>query len=309
MLRRTKLFAAAYAVLATLCAPVSMAREPAPAPAVAVAAAPVEEIATPALWKVADKDTTIYLFGTVHALPPNIGWYNGKIAEAFDGSQELVTEIADIDPTAMQQIVMTKAMLPKGQTLRPTLKPDQRAAFEAALAKYGVPPAAFDGFKTWYAAVALATLPLMKEGLASENGVDQLLAERAKARALKHTGLETAEYQLGLFDGLPADVQQRYLAEVVRTLPEVKQQLENIMAAWKAGDAPRLAELINEGEDDPAMLEALLVGRNRHWADWIKTRLETPGTVFVAVGAGHLAGTGSVQDQLKARGVATARVQ
>lgn len=297
-----KMFAAACAALAALAAPFAVAKEPAAPPAPVVAA-------SPALWKVSDADTTIYLFGTVHALPPGIDWYHGKVAQAFDGSQELVTEISETDPAKMQAAVMSRAVLPEGKTLRPMLGEDQRKAFEAALAQYGMPAESFDRMKPWYAAIALATLPLAQEKLDAANGVEQLLGTKAQAQKKAHLGLETADYQLGLFDGLSPDVQQRYLGEVIRTLPEVKSQLENIITAWKAGDAERLASLINEGEDDPAMLEALLVGRNRNWADWVKTRMDKPGTVFLAVGAGHLAGNGSLQDQLKTRGIATTRVQ
>jgi uncharacterized protein YbaP (TraB family) len=305
MLAFLKRLAAACAALASLAAPLAMAQETAPA----VTAAPAVEIAKPALWKVSDADTTIYLFGTVHALPPGVDWYRGKVSEAFEGSQELVTEIVETDQTVMQQLVISKALLPEGKTLRPLLTDDRRQAFEAAMTQYGMPVAAFDKFKPWYAAIALATLPLAKEGLDAANGVDETLAAKATTLGKQHSALETAEYQLGLFDSLSADVQQRYLSEVIRTLPEVKDQLTQIIAAWKAGDAPRLAELINEDEDDPAMIETLLVGRNKHWADWIKTRLDKPGTVFVAVGAGHLSGQGSVQDQLKTRGIDTTRVQ
>ena len=58
----------------------------------------------------------------------------------------------------------------------------------------------------------------------------------------------------------------------------------------------------------PELAQVLLIQRNGNWAKWIKDRLARPGTVFVAVGAGHLAGKGSVQDQLKDLGVASVRI-
>ena len=61
--------------------------------------------------------------------------------------------------------------------------------------------------------------------------------------------------------------------------------------------------------DDPVLAERLLYRRNANWARWIDERLDRPGTVFLAVGAGHLAGTQSVQDKLAELGIATARVQ
>jgi hypothetical protein len=280
------------------------------APAAEVAAsAPAEVEPRPALWKITDDDTTIYLLGTIHALPPGVTWFDGKVAEAFDGSDELVTEIAGEQPTAMQSLVLQKAMLPKGTTLRSILPKEDLGDYEAALKTLGIPAPVFDTFEPWYAAVGLSTLPLLQDGFARENGVEQALDARAVERGMPHSGLETAEFQLDLFDRLPMDVQKRYLAEVVDNMPTIKDDLGKMVTAWRTGDAVGLAELMNAQEDEPELLEALLISRNRTWAGWIDTRLDKPGTVFLAVGAGHLAGEGSVQEQLAARGIATERVQ
>jgi uncharacterized protein YbaP (TraB family) len=281
---------------------------PAREPAAATVAVPAEK-ASPALWKVSDKDTTIYLFGTIHALPPGIDWFSGPVLQAFDRSQELVTEIAESDPAAMQRLVQSRAMLPRGQTLRGLLSAEQNAAYEKQLGALGVPAQAFDGYEPWYAAIALSTLPLMRSGYAAENGVEQALDKRARALGHPHRALETAEYQINLFDTLPLDAQKRYFAEVVNKLPEVTTELDRIIAAWKQGDADNLARLMNEDEDDAALMELLLTNRNRNWARWIKRRMARPGTVFMAVGAGHLAGPGSVQEQLAAQGISAQRVQ
>ena len=263
----------------------------------------------PALWKVADRDTTIYLFGTVHVLPSGIDWYGGRIGQAFEASGELVTEIAGEDAARMQSIVGKTALLPSGQTLRGMLDAPQRSRYEAALAGLGVSPAMFDRFEFWYAAIGLSTLPLVQDGYSPENGVEKTLETRAQARKLPHSGLETVEYQLGLFDGLPLASQKRYLAEVVDQLPTIKSELREMVDAWKHGDATRLAELMNAEASDPVLIETLLINRNRQWAGWIKRRMAKPGTVFMAVGAGHLAGPGSVQEQLSARGLASTRLQ
>jgi len=82
-----------------------------------------------------------------------------------------------------------------------------------------------------------------------------------------------------------------------------------MVGAWKQGDPERLARLLNEDESDPQMRRVLITDRNATWARWLKARLDRPGTVFVAVGAGHLAGEDSVQDMLAKAGVRTKRVQ
>lgn len=297
----------AEAPLAEPALPESALPEPPPPPP--LPPLPTGEKAVPALWVVSDEDTTIYLFGTIHAMPPGIAWLGGPVLEAFDGSQELVTEITEADPLEMQRLVLARALLPEGQSLRGMLTADVRAAYEKQLGALEMPAQVFDGYEPWYAAVALSTIPLSKAGYDSTNGVEQVLDARAKALGRPHSGLETAEYQLTLFDSLPLDTQKRYFAEVVAQLPTVSQQLDAVIAAWRKGDAEELAQLINAEEDDPLMIDVLLTSRNRAWADWIKKRLDQPGAVFVAVGAGHLAGPGSVQEQLARQGVVSKRLQ
>jgi len=267
------------------------------------------QIARPALWKVYSGGTAIYLFGTVHALPANVDWFDGAVAQAFYGSTTLVTEIIEKKPEDMRGIVMNKAMLPEGQNLRATLSPSTRKAMEKALAANGLNAAMFDSFRPWYAAVALSTLPLMKAGYDPANGVDGRLVKLAQERGLEHIALETPEYQLGLFDSLPLASQRGYLREVAINAPKITTELGAMIAAWRTGNAPRLAKLINADQSDPKLAEALLIGRNRNWADWIKQRLTKPGKVFIAVGAGHLAGHGSVQEQLAKQGIIATRVQ
>ena len=284
---------------------------PAPALALAETLAPVAtaEPARPALWRLSDADTTIYLFGTIHALPKGVEWLHGPVAEAFDGSAELVTEIVETAPEAMQAVVISRALLPQKQALRGLLSRSDRAVYETTMTANRLPVGAFDRFEPWYAAIALATLPLLRDGYAMENGVEALLDTRAKAAGRSHTALETVDYQLSLFDGLPLDAQKRYLRQVLDSMPDLRTDLDAMVAEWKRGNADKLAEMVNEQEDDPALMQALLYNRNRIWADWIKARMDKPGTVFIAVGAGHLAGRGSVQENLERLGFKTTRSQ
>ncbi|MFM2274078.1 MAG: hypothetical protein RL702_3143, partial [Pseudomonadota bacterium] len=108
------------------------AQQHAPAPQT-VEAAPAPEPARPALWKVADEDTTIYLFGTIHLLPKGIAWYDGALAKAFDQSDELVTEIPEIEPDGAGSAVLKYGMLPAGQSLRGLMTAREKAKFEAAM--------------------------------------------------------------------------------------------------------------------------------------------------------------------------------
>lgn len=263
----------------------------------------------PALWKITRGASTIYLFGTVHALPQGVMWFAGPVAKAFDSSGELVTEIIDRSPEEMRPIVAATALLPQGQNLRDELRPTDRLAFERTMRANGLAVDAFDRFRPWYAAVALSTRPLLQSGYDPAHGADEELSAKAVAKGRAHKALETAEYQLGLFAALPRATQLGYLREVVRSMPEVQRELHAMVRAWAAGDANRLARLMNEDDADPHLREVLLLKRNRVWARWIQTRLASPGVVFVAVGAGHLARPGSVLAQLRGLGIRAARVQ
>src|SRR3546814_6830335 len=82
----------------------------------------------------------------------------------------------------------------------------------------------------------------------------------------------------------------RFLIDAADNVDKIKPKLDAMVAEWLEGDADALAELMNDGLDDHELAEALLYQRNREWAQWLEERLATPGAVFVAVGAGHLAG-------------------
>lgn len=265
--------------------------------------------AGPALWKVADADTTIYLFGTIHVLPADVNWYDARIANALGTSDVLVTEIPmdKADEARLQQLTMEKGMLPAGTTLRSLLTPEQTATYEAALVKVGVPAAAFDQFKPWLSGLTLSLLPLMQQGYSPESGVEKQLLTKVPDKP--RGALETAEFQIGIFDAMPQDAQIAFMIDAAADIDEVKTMLDRMVKEWAEGDADELAVIMNEGLTDPAVAEALLYSRNANWANWIDDRLDTPGTVFIAVGAGHLAGQKSVQDYLGQKGIAVTRVK
>jgi uncharacterized protein YbaP (TraB family) len=260
----------------------------------------------PALWRVGDADTTIYLFGTVHALPKGKPWFDGRIEAAFAAADEMVTEVDLSDQSASAAALQQAGMLPAGTSLRDLMTPDDRMQFEAALVSLGLPVEALDPMEPWMATLTMSLLPLLRQGYQTESGVEMALS--AQAGEKKRGALETIAQQIDLFDGMPIDAQLTFLDKTVEAMPEAKTSLDAMVAEWIEGDAVALAALLNAELDDPVLYERLLTQRNASWAGWIEQRLQQPGTVFVAVGAGHLAGTGSVQDQLARRGLKVARV-
>jgi hypothetical protein len=84
--------------------------------------------------------------------------------------------------------------------------------------------------------------------------------------------------------------------------------MADMQAAWKRGDQRVFVNMLGQLKTaSPDTYRMLFTERNARWADWIKARMQTPGTIFVAVGAGHLAGPDSVLVRLAERGVPSQR--
>ena len=273
--------------------------------------APVEEVELggPALWKLADEDTTIYLFGTVHALPKDVDWFNGSLAEALAQSDTVVTEILVNDQLSakMQALVTEKGLLPQGTNLRSLMDADQRAMYEAAMVKLGLQPSSFAPFEPWFVGMTISMVPLLQQGYSADQGVEKVLLSKADGKS--RMALETIEQQIDVFDTLPEESQMGFLLDAAENIDQIKPMLDAMVTEWLEGDAEELARLMNDGMSDQVLAEALLYRRNQAWASWLAERLEEPGTVFVAVGAGHLAGRHSVQEWLTANGLEVTRVQ
>ena len=291
----------ALSALALLLALPACAQQ-APAPA-----APAD--ADPALWVVKDKDTTIYLFGTIHVLKPGLSWFDEGVKKAFDGAQTLVLEMVEPDAQTAQKIVAAKAFAPTGSTLTEQLPPNYRPAFAKAMGEGGVTAQAYDRMRPWFAAVTLSLLPVQKLGYQAANGPEKVLTEAARAAGKQVVGLETFEGQLGIFDTLSPPAQLQLLESTLDELPTAERTFDRLVTAWSKGDPDGVASEMNDSlKDSPEVAQALLVDRNKRWAAWIAERMKRPGTVFVAVGAGHLAGAQSVQAQLGAYRLRAVRV-
>lgn len=271
--------------------------------------APVKSV-RPALWKVIDADTTIYLFGTIHLLPQDLAWQSPRIVKALRASNELYLETVLDDPArtgaTMQTLGMTGGLPP----LLDRVPADKRAALLKTVQKSGVPLAALDKFETWAAALTLASAGLRDLPVSTEYGAEAVLMKRFRGERKPVGGLETPEQQLGFFDSLPEAAQRKFLVSIAEDDASAKAQFDAMIAAWGTGDVAKIALTFDdELKLTPELTDTLLKKRNANWAAWIKARMAKPGTIFVAVGAGHLAGADSVDDMLRRGGLRVKRLQ
>ncbi len=266
----------------------------------------------PALWQVSDRDTTVYLFGTIHLLPKDYAWRTAKFEKALAGSQSLVVEtiIDSSNPMALAGEMARLGFRPGLAPIASRVPPAKRAMLEAAIVKTGVPRSAFDRMETWAAAFVLLGTQFKDLGLTGEAGVESVL-RTAFTSAGKPVGqLETNAEQLGLFDTLPESAQLSLLEGAIEAPGEMRGEFQKMLAAWGRGDVAQIGATFNEDlASSPELREALLRRRNVNWSRWIQRRMATPGSVLVAVGAGHLAGSDSVIAMLQRDGYRVRRVQ
>jgi uncharacterized protein len=295
------------------------AAAPATAPASAVEAAkpePRPEARTaprPAIWLLADADTRIYLFGTVHMLPPGLRWRSAAFEQVVREADELVLEVAeDPDPAEIRAIVPL-IMRDRPLSILERVSPDRREALREMVVSLGIPLETFDGMHTWAAAMSIAVAGL-RQTLAGPDGSpedvtgveDELRVDFSRS-GRPIFGVEDGARQLGFFAALSARTQREMLEEMIDAFaagdPDYGEVSEE---GWLRGDTDDIAA---EMEAMPAELfELLVTRRNTAWTAWLVDRLERPGTVLFAVGAGHLAGRDSVQSMLADRGLTVTRL-
>lgn len=264
----------------------------------------------PAIWVVRDQDTTLYLFGGSHALKPGVRWLDGPVKTAFAASSEVVLEVIEpVDPAETRQAVMSRARSTDGIPLTDKIGASRRGAFAALLGGLGMPAAALDGMQPWFAALIIGTAPLGKLGFDPALGVESVLTQEARRTGKTLVGLETMDEQLGIFSASPPEAQVAYLERLIDEKDQVGPVADAILERWESGDIDSVAERMNAAfTATPALAKRLVADRNRRWADWLVARMDRPGTVFVAVGGGHLGGPGNLRALLAARGLRAIRL-
>ena len=267
----------------------------------------------PALWRVADEDTTIYLFGTVHTLHADTKWETRFVLDALQDADAIYFE-ADVETPAAQRdindIVTQQGLFIDGQTLEDVLPADAEREVEEALALLGVSMQGIYNFKPWLASMQLSSIHLESRNFRSDLGVERVISVDARQRGIPIRYLETGAYQMGLLASVPQTEQIAMLVQTAQQIEDEPDALDRLIVNWSQGDVAALAKTISKDDvfGSGEVYNLMLRTRNANWSDKIKTLLdEEAGTFFIAVGAAHLAGDDSVQNLLAANGISSER--
>lgn len=265
--------------------------------------------AAPAMWRVSDGDSDIYLFGTLHALKAGLKWrtplYDEVLARA--GTVWFEADMQSGDPDTLRLLVQRYGSDPDRPLSRKLAPSDLGAlARQTDIARV-------DHLRPWAAALMISMQPLLSRGATVEKGADATITRAARADAKRIRAFETLEDQARMFASLPEGSEVRYLTDVIRErsrgprlrLPFQSATLED---AWLAGTLGP-GQLGQMRTENPALYDAFLKRRNQAWADRLTGEMSGSGIALVNVGALHMIGPDGLPALLAARGFTVARIQ
>jgi len=263
--------------------------------------------ANPALWLVKGPHATLYLFGTIHVLKPNVDWQTPKVLSATNSSQTLVEEVANLGDTEAMTPLIKQLGTDPDHPLSSKITKEDLAIIDTSIKQMGASgESVLEPLRPWLAGLTLSVLPMIKAGYDPQSGVDLTLAGVFKTAKKPVNGLETVEEQLHIFADMPLAQEVESLHIQLKQIDHAAADLDNTVAAWAKGDVETIAKIENDQflKEDPSLYQKLVVQRNKAWTEKLVKLLQGEGdaTTFVAVGAAHLAGPDSVQKMLQARG-------
>jgi len=252
------------------------------------------------LWRISGKKITrpSYLFGTMHVLCAKDAALSDSLKSAIARVDEIYFEINLGDMAGMLNS-MKYMRMNDSKRLSDLLKPDEYARVKEYFAKHNsmLPFSLLERFK-----------PMLISGLVEEQALDCETTDGMELMIMKElhnkpvNGLETVEFQAGLFDSIPYEQQAKDLVNYIDSSEEYKKMTLELAEVYKQQDLDRIDSLSRKG--DPGMsnyMDLLLYGRNRKWADKLATLLPQK-SLLIAVGAAHLPGENGVIGLLRKQG-------
>ncbi|HMX38979.1 MAG TPA: TraB/GumN family protein [Saprospiraceae bacterium] len=262
------------------------------------------------LWKINGNGLKkpSYLYGTIHLIPKNQLAFSEALLTALDGSKRVAFEI---DMRVMtnfrsQMGLMTKAFMAGGTTLKDLLPPDDYALVKEKMAEKGLPSAMFERMKPMFLSTLIAG---EEDGGATLGGqmtsVEMELFRLSRKRRMESAGLETADYQMSVFDSIPYEAQAKMLVQGIRSVgadTTGENELEKMIGMYLDQDISAMQAMISAPENGMGGYEDVLLNRrNRNWIPVMGKFMRDKPTLF-AVGAGHLGGPSGVVALLRKEG-------
>jgi len=259
------------------------------------------------LWKVSAKGRVVYLLGSIHLLSEKDYPLDARMEKAFEESEVVAFEIHpdSLESPGAQAYVLQNAMYGGGKTLESELGDSVYAEASALAESLDIDLKPMNPFRPWFVAMTLQVAEMQRMGFDPMLGIDMYFARKAAAEGKTVLGLETVQYQLGLFTSLTEAQQEDYLMQTLVELSDTEKELPQILAAWKSGNLDEIEKTMNKRFTEfPELFERLVTRRNINWVSEIDKFLDGDRTALVVVGVGHMAGEVGLVELLKKKGYA-----
>jgi len=246
-----------------------------------------------AVWAISGEKNTVYLAGSVHALPRENSGIPPELDLAYRAADALVMEVDldDMNPLEAVQFIAAKGTLPADKTLADVMGAEDYADVSSLAASVDLPEMAIARLEPWAAAMVLTQFALAKRGYDPQLGIEMQLADRARADGKQIEGLESIIDQLGIFDARSPGEQSEFLRDAVKDVPKLDEDLGRLIRAWRSGDLRALErEMQAERARAPGLYDELLGNRNRKWLPQIEALLDDDRNYLIVVGTLHFVG-------------------
>ena len=259
------------------------------------------------LWKIEGNELTIpsYLYGTIHIIDGDDYFLPSGTLAAIDQTDKMVFEIDMNDMSDMSKMmgIMMQAFMKDNVTLKDLLSDNDYQIVADHFESIGLPLMMLERIKPMFLS-ALAYGDMDPSGLQSGSmkSYEMEFFEMAQSANKPVTGLETIEFQMGIFDSIPYQDQADMLVETIKMSDTDSDEFDKMTEMYKSQNINAMIEMIGDESGGLSDHEDVLVGmRNRNWIPVMGEMMKTQPTFF-AVGAGHLAGNQGVIKLLRKAG-------
>lgn len=267
------------------------------------------------LYKVVRDGRTAYLFGTIHVGTSALYPLAPEVTQALGDSTELVLELDTRSADAYTLAVLAYGSYGKGERIERHIAPATLEKLTTALHAQGITVGSVAHLKPWLIANILMGLELHRSGYERAHGNESVLLAHAQAHGTPVTELESADYQLALFDTLSEAQGESYLLECLSQLADGTSlgKAKATIDAWTSGKAAALDALVPDAVSGGSVVaeftrHVLLGRRNPEMVLRIERVMQGGRTAFVAVGLLHLLGADGLPRLLSQRGYIVERM-
>jgi hypothetical protein len=256
------------------------------------------------LWEISGNglQKPSYLFGTMHILCDKDAAVSPNLKKAI---KEVGVIYFELDMDDMNELMgaMKYLRMNDGKKLSDLLTKEEYDRVDKYFKDHKMPMSLsfMNRFKPYFVS-SLIGEQVMTCDNEKKNGMEQQIMAESKQYEKEIRGLETSEFQAGLFDSIPYDKQAKDLVAYIDSIDNYKQVTLEMVDVYRKQDLQKMDALVQKS--DPGMeqyMDLLLFGRNRRWVANMPNIMGPRSTLF-AVGAGHLGGEKGVINLLKKKG-------